>query len=248
MIKKKVKMFEKFHNPESLNLRAAALFIQIANKSIKEKGRFTVALTGGSSPQGLYTLLAEEGNRRKIDWSKVFIFWGDERWVPLNNKLSNAGAAIRDLIQKLPIPTHQVFPMYSENESPEKFAETYTSFLEKHLEDSKHFDLILLGMGEDGHTASLFPGESVLDEKDKKVVAYFLKSQDLYRITLTASIINDAKSIIFLVFGDKKRDALYQVLKGDQSYLRFPSKLIKPHSGNIYWLIDELAASKLEKH
>jgi 6-phosphogluconolactonase len=241
-------MFEKFQNQEALNLRAAALFIQIANKSIKEKGRFTVALTGGSSPQGLYTLLAEDDNRRKIDWSKVFVFWGDERWVPLNNKLSNAGAAIRALIHKLPIPMEQVFPMYAENESPEKFAETYTSILETHLEDSRHFDLILLGMGEDGHTASLFPGEAVLDEKDKKVDAYFLRSQDMYRITLTASIINDAKTLSFWFLEKKKSDALYQVLEGEESYLKFPSKLIKPNSGNIYWLVDQLAASKLQKH
>ncbi|WP_194778393.1 6-phosphogluconolactonase [Pararhodonellum marinum] len=241
-------MLEKFQNLEALNERTAKLFIQIANEAISEKGRFTVALTGGSSPNGLYKLLAEDENSRKIDWSKVFVFWGDERWVPLHSEQSNAGAAFKALLNQLPVPKDQIFPMFKEGVSPEAYAKTYESLLEAHLEDSKHFDLILLGMGDDGHTASLFPGEAVLEEKEKKVDAYFLKSQDMYRVTLTAPLINEGKNIIFLVFGEKKMDALYQVLEGNETYHKFPTKLIKPKSGKIYLMVDQMAASKLKKH
>lgn len=239
-------MIKKFKNLEILNEHTADLFIQIANKSISERGRFTVALTGGSSPDGLYNLLGSEDYKKKIDWTKVFVFWGDERWVPMNNELSNAGAAFKALLDKLPIPEQQIFPMYKEGVTPEKYAKTYASLLEEHLVDSKRFDLILLGMGGDGHTASLFPGEAVLEEKDKKVDAYFLKPQDMHRITLTAPLINDAENIIFLVFGEQKSEALYQVLEGTESYQKYPTKLIKPVAGQTYWLVDELAASKLK--
>lgn len=240
-------MLEKFQNLKELNEHAADRIIQLANESIDANGRFTVALTGGSSPKGLYNLLTTDQYREKIDWTKVFIFWGDERWVPLTSNQSNAGEAYRDLLYKLPIPKDQIFPMYKEDETPVEYAKTYLLLLEKHLEEGKHFDLILLGMGEDGHTASLFPREAVLEEKEK-VAAYFLSSQDMFRITLTAPLINDAKNIIFIVFGEKKIDALYQVLEGTESYRKYPSKLINPTSGNIFWMVDIIAASKLEKH
>ncbi|MFD2035404.1 6-phosphogluconolactonase [Belliella marina] len=240
-------MLEKFNTIIELNEHVAELFMQLANKSIAEKNRFTIALTGGSSPKELYKLLTTDKYRDKIDWSKVFVFWGDERWVPLESNLSNAGEAYRDLLNQISIPNDQIFPMYKEGVTPEEYANTYELLLNEHLEGGKHFDLILLGMGEDGHTASLFPGEAVLEVKNKKVDAYFLKSQQMYRITLTAPLINEAKNIIFLVFGEKKIDALYQVLEGTGNYQKYPSKLINPKSGNVYWMVDELVASKIER-
>ncbi|KEO73927.1 6-phosphogluconolactonase [Anditalea andensis] len=241
-------MLEKFKHIKELNEHTADLITEVANRSISENGCFTIALTGGSSPEGLYKLLASEQYRKKIDWTKAFVFWGDERWVPLDSPQSNAGAAHKDLLQLLPVPKDRIFPMYHEGATPEEYAMTYASVLEEHLSGSKHFDLILLGMGKDGHTASLFPGEAVLEEKNKKVAAYYLKSQDMYRITLTAPLINDGKNIIFLVFGEEKADALYQVLEGTESYRQFPSKLITPVSGNLYWMVDEMAAARLKKH
>jgi len=239
-------MIKKFESLEKLNEHTADLFVRIANKAISEKGRFTVALTGGSSPKGLYHLLSETEYSKKIDWTKVFVFWGDERWVPLHSPLSNSGAAIRNFLDKTPVLKERVFPMYQKNVTPEEYAKIYASILEEHLDDSKHFDLILLGMGDDGHTASLFPGEAVLEEKEEKVKAYFLKSQEMHRITLTAPLINDANNIIFLVFGENKKDALFQVLEGTETYHKYPSKLINPKSGNIYWMVDQKAASKLD--
>lgn len=240
-------MVKKFPSFKDVNEHTANLFVQIANESIANNGQFTVALTGGSSPNGLYNLLASNEYREKIDWTKVYIFWGDERWVPLDSELSNAGAAFKDLLNKVSVPKDQIFPMYSEGILPEEYANTYASILETHLLDSKHFDLILLGMGEDGHTASLFPGEAVLEETEKKVDAYFLKSQGMHRITLTAPLINDAKNIIFLVFGEKKSDALYQVIEGTETYKKFPSKLINPKAGKIHWMVDQAAASELKR-
>lgn len=238
-------MLKIFKNLKDLNKHTADLFIRIANESISEKGSFTVALTGGSSPNDLYNLLASDFYRKKMDWSKVFVFWGDERWVPLTSEQSNAGAAFKNLLNNLPIPKNQIFPMFEEGVNPEVFAKTYESLLDVHLLDSKHFDLILLGMGEDGHTASLFPGESVLEIQDQKVFAYYLKEQNMYRITLTAPIINEANNILFLVFGEKKKAALFEVLEGTQPYQKYPSKLIKPKSGHLYWMVDRTAASKL---
>lgn len=240
-------MLEKFNTLSELNEHVADRFMQLANESIAEKNRFTIALTGGSSPKELYKLLTTDKYKDNIDWSKVFVFWGDERWVPIESNLSNAGQAYKDLLNQITIPNDQIFPMYKEGVTPEEYAKTYALLLEEHLEGGKHFDLILLGMGDDGHTASLFPGEAVLEVKDKKVDAYFLKSQEMYRITLTAPLINEAKNIIFLVFGEKKIDALYQVLEGPESYQKYPSKLINPKSGNVYWMVDELAASKIER-
>jgi len=219
-----------------------------AQHATVDKGKFTVAVTGGSSPAGLYQLLASADYREKIDWSKVYVFWGDERWVPLDDEKSNAGAAFDDLLNHIPVPKDQIFPMWKAGVSAQEYAKEYEALLDKHLTKGEEFDLILLGMGDDGHTASLFPNQDIiLKEKDKKVAAYFLAPQDMYRITLTAPLINNAKNIVFLVFGDKKSEALYQVLQGEANSDLYPSQLISRDAEKVTWMVDEAAARKLKR-
>ncbi|HLT87467.1 MAG TPA: 6-phosphogluconolactonase [Sphingobacterium sp.] len=224
---------------------AAQLFVDAVKKNIDEKGFFSVALTGGSSPIDLHKLLATEAYRSQVDWSKVFVFWGDERWVPLDDDLSNAKMSYETLLNHVPIPESNIFPMYKEGVDAEDYAQTYEQILREKLGDDARLDFIFLGMGDDGHTASLFPGTEVLHEKDKWVDAYFLVPQDMYRITLTAPFINRAEQIVVIAFGEKKAKALREVLQGENNPELYPSQLLKPTAGELIFLIDDEAAQLL---
>jgi len=239
-------MIHVFKNSAELSKAAAELFAQAAREAVRENGRFTVALTGGSSPVQLYTLLTQKPYVNQIPWEKLFVFWGDERWVPLTDDRSNYKMALDTLLSKVPVPASQIFPMWSKEASPEEFAQQYENQLHQQFNNSTpQFDLILLGMGDDGHTASLFPGTSVLAEKEKWVQAYYLEPQQMHRITLTAPIINQAKKILFLTYGEKKALALYEVLEGERNPTNYPSQLIQPQQGEAMWLVDDAAAKKL---
>lgn len=234
-----------FPDKISLANAAADLFVATAQEAISKKGKFTVSLTGGSTPEQLYTLLATPAYRDQIDWKDVWVFWGDERWVPLDDARSNARMSAETLLNHVAIPHEQIFPMYKEGVAPEAYAAEYEAILKNVLGNEGAFDLILLGMGDDGHTASLFPGTSVLNETQKWVDAYFLEPQDMYRITLTAPLINRAKKIVFALFGANKAPALYEVLEGVPNIPTYPSQLIDPIDGELVWLVDESAAAKL---
>ncbi|KAF2508301.1 6-phosphogluconolactonase [Flavobacterium foetidum] len=238
-------MIQIFKSLEELNENAATIFLTAAQKAIEEKGRFTAVLTGGSSPAGLYKLLASETYKSKIDWSKVYIFWGDERWVPLDNELSNAKMSFETFLSHVPIPKNNIFPMYRDGISATDFAVEYEKSIRNILGDEGQFDLILLGMGDDGHTASLFPGEAVLHEKTKWVDAYWLAPQNMHRITLTAPLINKAAKIIVIAFGEKKAPALKEVAEGDYNPEKYPMQLIKPVSGQLLFLVDTKAAGTM---
>jgi 6-phosphogluconolactonase len=240
-------MVQVFKNADELSKEAAEIFLKCATEAVEQNGRFTVALTGGSSPAKLHRLLTQQPYVDLLPWSQTYIFWGDERWVPLTDEKSNAKMSFETLLSSVPIPKENIFPMWSD-EKPEEFAFTYEQQLLKHFAGEKpRFDLILLGMGDDGHTASLFPGTQVLHEQDRLVQAYYLEPQSMYRITLTAPCINAAKNVVFLVFGEKKANALYEVLEGERNFEKYPSQLIKPESGKTIWLVDEAAASRLGK-
>ncbi|MCP2027828.1 6-phosphogluconolactonase [Flavobacterium sp. HSC-32F16] len=235
-------MIQIYNNTEEINTTAADLFAAAAQEAIAKKGKFTAVLTGGSSPAGIYKLLASEEYKTKIDWSKVYIFWGDERWVPLNDDLSNAKMSYAALLSHVPIPSENIFEMYKDGVTPEEYAATYEQSIRKVLGEEGKFDLIFLGMGDDGHTASLFPGEAVLNEQHKWVDAYFLAPQNMHRITLTAPLINKAKKIIVITFGEKKAHALQEVTKGQYNPALYPMQLIKPVSGDLLFLVDKSAA------
>lgn len=241
-------MIQQFEDKAQLSKAAAELFVRTAREAVEQNGRFTVALTGGSSPVQLYNLLGQLPYREQVPWEKTFVFWGDERWVPLTDERSNASMTIEILLNKVPVPAEQVYPMWAENTEPEAFARQYEQRLQKHFgQAAPQFDLILLGMGDDGHTASLFPGTAVLHETSRWVQAYYLEPQSMHRITLTASLINQAKTICFLTFGANKAPALYEVLEGERNPEKYPSQLIQAQQGEVVWLVDESAASRLTK-
>lgn len=239
-------MLHLFEDKTELSTAVADLFVKVSQEAVKKKGRFTVALTGGSSPVQLYTLLAQSPYKEQVPWQQTFVFWGDERWVPLNDERSNAKMAFDTFLNQVPVPKEQVYPMWEENTTPEAFAQKYEQLLQQHFgKAAPEFDLILLGMGDDGHTASLFPGTAVLQEKSRWVQAYYLEPQSMYRVTLTAPLINQAKVICFMTFGENKAPALYEVLEGDRNSDKYPSQLIQPLNGEIHWFIDTKAASQL---
>jgi 6-phosphogluconolactonase len=214
-------------------------------KSVEKKGKFIVALTGGSSPAKLYRLLAHSPYKENLSWDKTHVFWGDERWVSTTDDSSNAKMSFEALLNHVPIPLDQIHVMYA-NEEPNGFAGKYEEQIRKQFgNEEPRFDLILLGMGDDGHTASLFPGTPVLHEQHRLVQAYYLSPQSMFRVTLTAPCINAAKKIVFLVFGEKKADALREVLEGEYNPDKYPAQLIQPTDGQVIWLTDEFAATKL---
>jgi 6-phosphogluconolactonase len=234
-----------FNNSVDLSQAAAQVFVEAAMEAVEEKGSFYVALTGGSSPLELYRLLGSAEYREKIPWEKVFVFWGDERWVDLEDERSNAKLAFDSFLDQIPIPKDQIFPMWEKGANPADFAQHYEQLLQHTLGIMGIFDLILLGMGEDGHTASLFPHTPALHEQAKWVDAYYLENQGMYRITLTFPTINRAKQLLVIVQGEKKAEAIYEVLEGKRNPDKYPAQLIQPLKGEVLWLLDKEAASKL---
>jgi 6-phosphogluconolactonase len=239
-------MVKIFDTKEEIAGQAADLFVTAAHNAIQKRGRFVVALTGGSSPVALYKLLATPSYQEKIDWKKVFVFWGDERWVALDDDLSNAKMAFDTLLDKVNIPKSNIFPMYKEGISAEDYALEYENSIKSITGDDGRFDLILLGMGDDGHTASLFPGQAVLQEQDKWVAAYYLEPQTMFRITLTAPLINKARQIVVITFGENKAEALNEVLHGAYNPEKYPSQLIKPVDGELLFLTDKSATTRIK--
>ncbi|MDF2190882.1 6-phosphogluconolactonase [Paraflavitalea sp. CAU 1676] len=214
--------------------------------NLQQKGRFTWVVTGGNSPKLLYELLAAAPYRERIDWSKLHIFWGDERAVPFNDVRNNARMTFEQLLGHVPVVNEQVHIMKTDV-SPEESAKDYEKILHDYFGDEgESFDLVLNGMGDDGHTLSLFPHTEVIHETKAWVTSFFLKAQDMYRITLTAPIVNRAHKVAFLTFGANKANALQQVLKGARNIEQYPSQIIQPASGELHWFVDEAAAAGVQ--
>jgi 6-phosphogluconolactonase len=220
--------------------RAAELFVERANKAIASQGKFSVALSGGSTPKVLYQLLTQEPYVSQIEWQKVHIFWSDERCVMPEDEQSNYLMANESLLKHVSIPQTQIHRIHGEDE-PQTAAEKYERELIEHFKsDVPRFDLILLGMGDDGHTASLFPGTTAIDESEKLVTAPFVEKFGAYRLTFTFKTINAAEKIVFLITGASKARTLKRVLSEPQK--DFPASLVKPASGELLFIIDEVAA------
>lgn len=229
-----------FDDLEKLYKKAADVFVDLSKKSIQKNDRFVVALSGGSSPKAIFKLLATPEYKEQIEWNKVYFFWVDERWVPLNDDKSNFRMTDEALLHQVPVDQNHIFPMYAEGVTPEDYAKAYEQQIRTVLGDDGIFDFILLGMGDDGHTASLFPGEEVLNEKEKWVSAYYLKPQEMFRITLTAPIINNADNILAIAFGESKKHALNEVLNGEYKPSLYPMQLIEKKDG-FQFFTDEKA-------
>ncbi|WP_415327004.1 6-phosphogluconolactonase [Chryseobacterium sp. MMS23-Vi53] len=233
-------MITVFNDLDTLYKKAADTFVELSERAIQKHDKFVVALSGGSSPKAIFNLLATEEYSQKIEWNKVYFFWVDERWVPLNDEKSNAKMTFEALFNKVPVNKDHIFPMYKDGVEPEDYAKEYEKQIKNILGEEGIFDFILLGMGDDGHTASLFPGEAILDEKEKWVDAYYLKPQEMFRITLTAPIINKAENILVVAFGESKKHALNEVLNGEYNPKLYPLQLIERKEG-FQFFTDEKA-------
>jgi 6-phosphogluconolactonase len=233
---------------EKLNRRTAEQFVRLATESVTATGRFTVALSGGSTPRALYPLLASETFLPLVPWAKVYFFWGDERCVPPDHPESNYGMARMMMLEKVPVPKENVYRMPTEKGNARTVAAEYEKILRAFFGFNEgqqpRFDLILLGMGEDGHTASLFPGTAALKERGT-VTANNIQRLGTDRITLTIPAINQAAHIVFLVSGSSKAAVLKEVLEGQDQPARLPSQSIQPVEGELLFLVDRAAASEL---
>ncbi len=232
-----------FKDLSALSQAAAQIFIESAAQAIAERSHFLAALSGGSTPTPLYRLLVDA----PIDWPRVHIFWGDERCVPVDDPGNNYAQAREVLLAHVPIPADNVHRVQSELE-PASAARAYAATLSGFCEPPREwprFDLVLLGMGDDGHTASLFPGSPVDEAEPVIAVTAHYQDRPANRVSLTPRVINDARRIVFLVSGQSKSETLANVLMADYHPETLPAQRIRPIDGKLIWLVDEAAGSKL---
>ncbi|MGD0695090.1 MAG: 6-phosphogluconolactonase [Terriglobia bacterium] len=235
---------------EALYRAAAAEFVKAADEAVRAKGLFTVALSGGSTPAGMYSLLASDpAFRDQVQWGKAYFFWGDERLVPPDHKDSNYRMAHETLLSKVGVPTDHVFRIKAEHENAGAAADEYEKTLRDFFKLKKgqfpRFDLVLLGMGMEGHTASLFPGTGALHEENRLVVSTWIGKLLTDRITLTPPVLNNAARVVFLIQGEEKAPALKAVLEGPYEPDQLPAQLIRPRRGKLLWLIEQSAGRLL---
>ena len=233
-----------FKDAVELSRAAADLFVTLAVQSIRERGRFLVALSGGSTPMALYRLLARE----PIDWTRIHVFWGDERLVPPEDPENSYGQAWEALLKHIPIPTENIHRVASELD-PVAAARDYASILREFAApplDWPRFDLVLLGLGEDGHTASLFPGSPVDATEPVIAVTAQYQGRPARRVTLTPPVFNAARQVIFLVTGANKAVTLKGVFSDYNSSEQIPAKRIQPADGQVTWLVDKAAGKEIK--
>lgn len=236
---------------EDLFEAAAQIVVQSAPFRSDRAQSYSIALSGGSTPQRLFARLAADPYRSQIDWSSIHVFWGDERNVPPDHGDSNFRMAKEHLLDRVPIPSDQVFRMEGELPAQEA-AIRYEDVLQrafslKNKEVFPRFDLILLGMGSDGHTASLFPDTAVLEETTRWVGAPWIEKLHTHRITLTPPVLNAARRIVFVVSGADKAQAVQAVLEGPVQIRQYPSQVVNPIQGEVIWLMDREASSRLQQ-
>jgi 6-phosphogluconolactonase len=236
-----------FPDTQTLAEAAAEHVISLANRAISENGRFSIALSGGSTPATLYRLLATEAYAHRIDWTYVHVFWGDERCVPPDHEDSCYRMARETLLDHVAIPAENIYRIQGEIR-PDEAASQYENLLKRFFGEGSsfpRFDLILLGMGDDGHTASLFPGTNALLEENRWVIENYVPAKQMWRITLTRPVINAAANVSFLVTGGSKAGRLKQVIQGNYSQDALPAQLIQPKHGTLNWFADQAAATGL---
>jgi 6-phosphogluconolactonase len=234
---------------EQFSHAAARYIVQVANEALAAHGRFTIALSGGSTPQGVYSLLALEPYRNQIDWTKAEVFWGDERCVPPDDAESNYHQAHEVMLSKLAIPASQIHRMPADQSDRVVAAAAYEQELRRVFGTNKvpSFDLIQLGLGPEAHTASLFPHQASLRETERLVIPVSVPKPPPARLTFTPPLLNAAKHILFLVTGAEKADAVQAVLEGNYQPDEYPAQIVRPTQGEVTWMLDTAAASKLQQ-
>jgi 6-phosphogluconolactonase len=240
---------------KSLYLAAAEQVCRIGQLSLETTGRFSLVLSGGTTPRPLYELLAKPPFSKSLDWNKVEFFWGDERVVSPDDPSSNYRMAREAMLDQLKIPAAHIHRIRAEEKDLDKAARAYEDEITKVLGEVSgggrkppHFNLFLLGMGPDGHTASIFPGTDAIEEKERWVIPVDVPSLGVKRITMTPELINSAHFIIFMVTGKNKAEVVANVLQGPRDPQRCPVQLIHPLTGEVIWFADRDASSKLIQH
>jgi 6-phosphogluconolactonase len=238
-----------YPDTDALSQAAAQYVVQVAKESIVTHGRFTIALTGGSTPRKLYTLLGQEPYRSQIDWALVEVFWGDERNVPADDPESNYYLALETLLSNVPIPANQIHRAPAEEADREAAAHKYEVEIKRVFgtDGIPSFDLIQLGMGPEGHTASLFPHQPSLHEAERLIMPVTVPKPPPPRLTFTPPLINAARHIQFQITGAEKADALKAVLEGPYQPDEYPAQIVRPPHGEVTWMLDTKVAEKLQK-
>jgi len=224
-------MIEIFANAQELARGAAEYFVARSGEAVAQKGFFTVALSGGSTPKALYELLVD----LDVPWSKTHFFWSDERHVPPDHPDSNYRMAYEAMLSRVPVPEANIHRVHGENPDAAEAAREYEQTL-------LPLDLILLGLGTDGHTASIFPGSEVLHETKRLVAAPWVEKFNSYRITMTLPLLNNGATVLFLVSGAEKAGIVKEVLEGPKQY---PAQLVQPTHGQLLWMLDKDASANL---
>ena len=232
---------------DTLSHEAAQYIVRIASESIVTRGRFTIALSGGTTPRTLYGLLGGEPYLSQIDWALVHIFWSDERCVPPDSPDSNYHMAHEVLLSQIPIPAQQVH--YMPADQPDRYAasQAYAEEMQRTFGTNgiPSFDLIQLGMGPEGHTASLFPHQASLHEQQRLVIPVSVPKPPPDRLTFTPPVLNAARNVLFLVTGADKADALHAVLEGPYQPDEYPAQIVRPPHGEVVWMLDTAVAQNI---
>lgn len=239
---------ERFENPIALQRAAANAIAKHLNEARAVRGIATLVLSGGSTPKAIYQLLGAEPLRSQLDWNNIHLFWGDERCVPPTHAESNYRMTNRALLEKIEIPDKNIHRIPGERE-PRAAAESYEqeirNFFTLNANELPQFDVTLLGMGDDGHTASLFPDTTILNETNRLVAEVFVPKFNAHRISMTFPVLNNSRTILFLVSGASKAGILREVLEGEPT--RFPVQRVQPANGTLHWFVDATAAALLTK-
>ncbi len=238
-----------YPDTDILSRDAAQYVVRLAAEAIVIHGRFTIALSGGTTPKKLYALLGNEPYRNQIDWTRVEIFWSDERCVPPESEESNYLLAQQVLLSKIPVAASQIHRMPADEADRDAASAAYTDEMRRVFATSgtPNFDLIQLGMGPEGHTASLFPHQASLHEQQRLVMPVTVPKPPPPRLTFTPPILNAARHVLFLVTGSEKADAVHAVLEGEYNPNEYPAQIVRPTNGEVVWMLDQGAASKLTK-
>lgn len=231
-----------------ISRHVADFLVEKANETLQKKDIFTLALSGGNTPKPLHALLASDDYKNKIDWSRWHFFMGDERFVSPSDNRSNAKMCYETLLDHVPVKPEQIHFYQTENITPEESCAHYEKLLHQYFDGKPTgLDFILLGMGDNAHTLSLFPHEPIIFETKKWVDSFWLSEQDMYRVTMTHPVANHAAYVVFLAAGDNKQEALKEVLDGAYNPDEYPSQIIQPNPGELHWFVDKGAAKLLKK-
>jgi 6-phosphogluconolactonase len=236
-----------FDDKHTLSQHAAEYIMRIAQESIDRYGHFTIALTGGTTPGEAYSLLASEPIKSQIDWRLVHIFWGDERCIPHNNPESNFYLAQEVLLDKIAIPKSHIHPVPADQPDRDAASQAYTVEMQYTFgtDGIPRFDLIHLGMGPEGHTASLFPHQASLHEKNRLVMPVSVPKPPPDRLTFTPPLLNAARNVLFSVTGSEKAEALHAVLEGEYQPDEYPAQIVRPTNGEVMWMLDRAVAQNV---